>query len=66
VRGSASTTAAGQVSYPDPATVGGSYAYQGGKWQFNWASPSGGAGYYWRIGVRLDDGTVRTVNIVLR
>jgi hypothetical protein len=29
-------------------------------------SPKNGAGYYWRIGVKLDDGTTQTVNIGLR
>lgn len=66
VRGSAVTSATGAISYPDPVTVGGSYSYQGNKWQYNWSSPKSGAGYYWRIGVKLDDGTTRYVNIALR
>lgn len=36
------------------------------QYHHNWKSPSTGAGFYWRIGVRLDDGTTRAVNIALR
>jgi len=66
VRGSGVSTALASISYSDPVTVGGSYAWDGDKWKFNWSSPKAGAGYYWRIGVRLDDGTVRYVNAALR
>jgi hypothetical protein len=66
VRGSAASTAPASITYSDPVTVGGSYAWDGDRWKFNWSSPKAGAGYYWRIGVRLDDGTVRYVNVALR
>jgi hypothetical protein len=35
-------------------------------YQFNWGSPKNGAGFHWRIGVKLDDGTMQAVNIALR
>lgn len=37
-----------------------------GQYQFNWGSPKNGAGYYWRIAVKLDDGTIQAVNLGLR
>jgi hypothetical protein len=36
------------------------------QYQYNWASPATGAGYYWRIGAALDDGTTQTISIGLR
>jgi hypothetical protein len=66
VQGSSSSMPAGENVYTDPVTVGGSYLYSSGIWQFNWASPKIGSGAYWRVGVKLDDGTVQYVNIVLR
>jgi hypothetical protein len=33
---------------------------------YNWSTKNLPAGYYYRIGVRLDDGTTYTVNVGLR
>lgn len=38
----------------------------GGHHQFDWGSPENGSGYYWRIGVKLDDNTIQAVNVGLR
>jgi len=35
-------------------------------YQYNWATPKSGAGYYWLIGVKLDDGQTYKVYISLR
>jgi hypothetical protein len=52
--------------YSDIADSGSSYRREGDNWQYNWASPKAGAGYYWRIGATLDDGQTYYVNIGLR
>jgi hypothetical protein len=68
VKGSATTAAVDESVYSDPATTGTTFAWSttDQQYQYNWGSPKNGAGYYWRIGVKLDDGTTQTVNIGLR
>ena len=52
--------------YTEPATSGSSYRPTGGRWQYVWGTDKQQAGYYWRIGVRLDDGETHQVSIALR
>jgi hypothetical protein len=66
VKGSATTQPVDESVYTDPATNGTVYQWDGSKYQYNWASPKNGNGYYWRIGVKLDDGQTYYVNISLR
>jgi len=52
--------------FTDPATSGNNYQWVGGKYQYNWSTNGFAAGYYWRIGVTLDDGMTYYVIIGLR
>jgi hypothetical protein len=67
-KGSATTAAVDETVYSDPATSGSAFTWNTTEqlYQFNWASPKNGNGYFWRIGVKLDDGTTQAVNIGLR
>src|SRR5918999_3755572 len=56
VRGSRTTAPVDESAYSTFADSGSTYRLDGGHWQYNWASPKAGAGYYWRIGALLDDG----------
>lgn len=57
-----------EIVYSDPITTGASYRWDATAQQYiyNWGTAKNQAGYYWRIGVRLDDGQTYTVNIGLR
>ncbi|MDQ4132260.1 MAG: PxKF domain-containing protein [Actinomycetota bacterium] len=68
VKGSATTAAVDESVYSDPATSGSNFTWNATEqlYQFNWASPKNGNGYFWRIGVKLDDGTTQAVHIGLR
>jgi hypothetical protein len=49
-----------------PADSGWLYALNGSIWKYNWKTSSTQAGFYWRIGVLLDDGEAHYVDIALR
>ena len=42
------------------------YALNGTQYHYNWKTEKSQAGYYWRVGVALDDGKTYYVNIALR
>jgi hypothetical protein len=65
-KGSATTQPVDESLYSEPATTGTTYQWTGTHYQYNWASPKNGTGYFWRIGVKLDDGQIYYVNISLR
>ena len=65
-KGSATSQPVDEALYGEPATTGTAYLWNGSHYQYNWASPKNGSGFYWRIGVRLDDGQIYYVNISLR
>lgn len=66
VRGSATTMPVDETVYAAVADSGSAYRYDsaGQQWQYNWKSLT--AGYYWRVGVTLDDGETYYVNLALR
>jgi hypothetical protein len=66
VRGAPMTAPVDETVYGDVATSGTTYRGEGNQWIYNWGTARSGAGYYWRIGVRLDDGQTYFVNIGLR
>ncbi len=68
VKGSATTAPLDETVYSDPPTSGGTYRYDASAQQYiyNWGTPKNSVGYYWRIGVMLDDGQTYYVNIGLR
>jgi hypothetical protein len=67
-KGSPTTAAVDEIAYSDPATTGGTYRWDSTTQQYiyNWGTPKNGAGYFYRVGVTLDDGQTIFVNIGLR
>ena len=79
-RGNAVSTVAGTHKVIDPVSASKSYGpwpamkvttadtFSGSnkKFQYNWSTSKSMAGKYWRIGVRLPDGTDRTQVIYLK
>jgi hypothetical protein len=52
--------------YNDPATIGGSYPWDGAQYHYNWSTKGFATGKYWAVGVKLDDGQIYLVYIGLR
>lgn len=67
-KGSAVSAPVDEALYGEAATGGSTYAWDGTAqhYKYNWGTAKAQAGNYWRIGVKLDDGTVRYVNLGLR
>ena len=65
-QGSATAAAVNESAFTAAETVGGSYAWDGTLYQFNWKTDKTQAGSYWRVGVALDDRQTYFVNIGLR
>ena len=68
VKGSPTTAAVDEGIYTDVVDTATVFRWSSSDQQYiyNWGSPKTGAGFYWRIGVSLDDGKTYTVNIALR
>ena len=68
VKGSATTASVDESVYSTTATSGGTYRYDATaqQWIYNWSTRGLAAGFYYRIGVKLDDGQTYYVNIGLR
>jgi hypothetical protein len=66
VRGGPTTLPVDETVYNLPSDSGSTYRLADGHWQYNWRTDPQQAGYYWRIGVQLDDGETHTVTIALR
>jgi hypothetical protein len=67
-KGVATTQPIDETVYSDPASSGATFAWDptGPFYQFNWGTPKTGGGFYYGIGVKLDDGQTYTVYISLR
>ena len=65
-QGSATSAPVGESIFTDPATSGAYYQWDGSKYAYNWGTQGFASGYYWRIGVTLDDGMTYYVIIGLR
>jgi hypothetical protein len=65
-KGNATNQLVDEPVYSDAPSVGGSYLWDGSLYQYNWGSPKNGAGFYWRLGVKLADNETYFVNISLR
>ena len=66
VKGSSLAAAVDESAYSAPASSGDTYGIAGQQYMYNWSTKNFPAGYYYRIGVRLDDGNTYTVSIGLR
>ncbi|MEU7876500.1 PxKF domain-containing protein [Dactylosporangium sp. NPDC049140] len=65
-KGSSTSLPIDETVYDLPADSGSVFRYTDGQWQYNWKTDKQQAGFYWRIGVRLDDGETYYVNVGLR
>jgi hypothetical protein len=67
-KGSSTSAPVSESLYSDPAASGSTYAWDpsGQQYQYNWSTKGYASGYYWRIGVQLDDGQIYGVNLGLR
>ncbi|HEY3335172.1 MAG TPA: PxKF domain-containing protein, partial [Candidatus Limnocylindrales bacterium] len=66
VKGGKTTDPVDESAYTELPTPGSSFSLNGGQYQYNWSTKGLQAGYYYRIGAVLDDGTVQYVYIGLR
>jgi hypothetical protein len=67
-KGSSVSSPVDETLYSDPADSATTYRWDatGQQYIYNWGTSKSQAGNYWRIGVKLDDGTTQFVNIGLR
>lgn len=63
--GSTTSAAPNEAVYSAPADTTSTFRWDGQQYIYNWKTPSQ-SGNYWRIGVKLDDGTTQFVNIGLK
>ena len=66
IRGVAVAGAPNEPDSGEPVTTGGEFQRNGDQWHYNWKTPKTAAGYWYTVGAKLDDGTVRTVVIGLK
>jgi fibronectin type 3 domain-containing protein len=66
VKGSAITAPVNESAYSAVGDTAGTYRWDGSQYIYNWNTASSQAGAYWRVGVKLDDGTTQYVNLGLR
>jgi hypothetical protein len=64
----ATTQAVDESVYTDPATTSTTYKWDDTAKQYiyNWGTKGVTASFYYKIGVKLDEGTIHYVNISLR
>ncbi len=67
-KGGPTTTPVDESAYSDQPSTSGTYRWDSTSQQYvyNWGTSSGQKGFYWRVGVRLEDGQTYSVNIGLR
>ena len=66
VRGARTTLSVNEAISSAKGTSGSAFVWKNGRWQFDWSTKGVSAGYLYRIGVRLDDGTTRYLTIGVR
>jgi hypothetical protein len=64
--GNSSSNTKDAFSYPAPTNSGFTYRLEGQQYAYLWSTRGLSTGYYWRIGVMLDDGQLYFVIIILR
>jgi hypothetical protein len=66
VRGNLMTAAVDESAFASTGDTGTTFRWSDQQYIYNWGTSSAQAQYYWRIGVRLDDGQSYTTYIGLR
>lgn len=66
VRGSRTTLPVNESASSGHGTTGSSFVWRNSRWEYAWSTRGVSAGYLYRIGVRLDDGTTRYLTVGLR
>jgi hypothetical protein len=66
VRGGRTTLPVNEAISSAKGTSGSAFVWKNGRWQFDWSTKGVSAGYLYRIGVRLDDGTTHYLTIGVR
>ena len=46
--------------FTDPGTIGNTFSLQGNQYQYNWSTKNLPASYWYKIFVKLDDGTIQS------
>ena len=65
-RGSRTSLPVNEAVSTAKGTTGSNFVWKGGRWQYDWSTKGLSAGYLYRIGVRLDDGTTHYLTIGVR
>jgi CSLREA domain-containing protein len=65
-KGSATNQAVDETVFTDPDTSGNLYKWDGTQYHYNWSTKGVAGSFYYKIGVKLDDGQTYYVNISLR
>lgn len=66
VRGSRTGASVNEPVSRARGTSGSAFVLRNGRWTFDWSTRGLASGYVYRIGVQLDDGTTKHVNVGLR
>jgi hypothetical protein len=65
VKGTAMSVPVNDTATAASVDSGSAFSYDGSQYQYNWKTPST-AGYWYSVGVKLDDGTTQYVTIGLK
>ena len=65
-KGSATSQPVDEAVFTDQATSGTLYKWDGTQYHYNWSTKGVTAGFYYKIGVKLDDGQTYYTYISLR
>ena len=67
-KGLAMSAPVGETAYSDPGTTGTLFTWDGTNQQYtyNWSTKGLSAGYWYKVFVKLGDGTIQTVVVGLR
>src|SRR3989344_4213429 len=65
-KGAAMSASVDESVYSDPGTNGSTFKWDGAQYSYNWSTKGLSAGYWYKIFVKLDDGTIQSVVIGLK
>jgi len=66
IKGARTTASVNETVVKGTGTSGSTYLWKNNRWQFDWSTKGLAAGYLYKVGVKLDDGTTHQVTIGLR